>query len=122
MDLPPAIVDKYFGADYFAEPFEYRTAQAICQRCVAQLDCLEDAITSTAPYNEASELMRGGQSSHAIQTMRHEHFTQGVSAAELAVAAIRRLSATRRLDRSRRFREGGFPDAVPVLPAEPRDQ
>lgn len=121
MDLPPVIVDKYFGANYYANPFEYRTAQAICQGCVAQLDCLEDAITSKPPYDAANELMRGGQSSHAIQIMRREHFTQGTSAAELAINAVRRLAATRRLDRLDRFRQGRFPDAVPAMPTEVDD-
>jgi len=122
MELPPVIVDKYFGAGYYANPFEYRTAQAICQRCVVQRECLEDAITSTGPYDAANELMRGGQSSHAIQTMRREHFIQGASAAELAVTAVRRLAATRRLDRLDRFRQGRFPDAVPIMPIEADDQ
>ncbi|HEX2903378.1 MAG TPA: hypothetical protein VHO01_07955 [Jatrophihabitans sp.] len=118
MDLPPAVVDKYFGAGSVAEPFEYRTAQAICRHCVAQVECLVDAISSTAPFDESNELMRGGQSARAIRIMRHEHFAAGVPAADLAAAGLRRLAATRRLDRNRRFRQGRFPDTVPVLPTE----
>lgn len=108
MELPLAVVDKYFAADRNTDYFAFLTAKAICGHCAVQAACLIDAIQLPATDGD---LIRGGESATAIEQL-HRRFIAGDGPAEvLALTAIRRQRREGGVGGSRRLRAGCFPDA-----------
>ena len=65
-ELAPQVVDKYFEANSRTQPFEARTAKAICGTCPIQEECLDAAING--PISRRGIV--GGLSAHAIRRIR----------------------------------------------------
>lgn len=121
MDLPPAVVDKFFGASQRDNPFEHTVAKMICGRCAVRAECLEAAISEPGIIYQDGYMIRGGESGWAIQNMRRRHFLGGESVRAIVDAA---MATTTKIDIGafRRLRRGKFDDAqlaIPVIRAEP---
>lgn len=111
MDLPPQVMDKYFGAGMTTEPFEHYTARAICGGCAVRAACLADAIASPAVFGGSEDLVRAGEPGIAISAMRRRHFLSGEPVAAIAMDALRRQQNGRRTGDIPFLRAGRFPDA-----------
>jgi hypothetical protein len=85
IDLDYRIIDKYFSADGLKEPFEHRTAKAICGHCVVQAACLAEAISMPTPTG-----VRGGESTQSLEDLRADLRAGFGTAEELALRAIAR--------------------------------
>lgn len=109
LDLPLAVVDKYFLADPNTEYFQYLTAKAICGQCAVRAACLLDAITLPSP----SVGVRGGESARAIRRL-HERYLDGDNAEALVTAALLAQRHARTVANSSGLRAGRFDD-VPLI-------
>ena len=65
-ELAPQVVDKYFSANSRTQPFEARTAKAICSNCPIQEECLEAAIKGP----RVRRGIIGGMSASAINRIK----------------------------------------------------
>jgi Transcription factor WhiB len=106
LDLPLAVVDKYFMADPRHEYFQYLTAKAICGRCAVRAACLAEAIV--LPPTEGG--IRGGESAGAIRRMHRRLATGQVPAETLAAEAVLHQPTLGGIADSRMLRRGRFPD------------
>lgn len=64
-DLPPFVIDKYFGCKVNVEPFRARVAKAICGRCVVLDLCRSEAL------NQAHLPSRGVLAGLNVAEIRH---------------------------------------------------
>jgi hypothetical protein len=112
IELPSQVVDKYFGASPRTNPFEHLTARAICRRCVAQVACLEDAVSSPAVFAESSDLVRGGEAGTTIRALRRKHFLGGAAVSELVDQVLEQQANPPDVANFKHLRRGNFPDAV----------
>lgn len=114
IDLPPAVVDKYFMANANTERFQVATARAICGRCAVQAACLMDSIKVPWP----SGGVRGGESASAIQDL-HRRYEAGEDLDLLTIEALRKQLPLRGRHGSESLRAGRF-STVELLPTPQR--
>ncbi len=73
-DLPPFVIDKYFGCNAGRETFRASVAKAICSRCVVLEDCQDFALSRV---NEASNGIIAGRTASQLRAarawLRYEH-------------------------------------------------
>jgi hypothetical protein len=112
LDLPLAVVDKYFMADPFTERFQHLTAKAICGRCAVRAACLADAIRLPG----SSGTIRGGESGTAIQALHRRYLGGEASAEALAAQALLRQRPLGGITASRSLRAGQFEAAELLSP------
>ena len=107
LDLPLAVVDKYFAANQHTEYFQFLTAKAICGKCAVRAACLVDAIQMPSPASS----VRGGESAPAIERLHRRYVSGEASAEALAADALLRQRGSRTASDSPTLRAGRFADA-----------
>lgn len=111
MDMPPEVVDKYFGASMIDDAFSHYTARAICGHCAVRAACLADAIASPAVFGDSESLVRAGEPGIAISAMRRRHFLSGEPVPAIVMDALRQQQTGRRTGDIPFLRAGNFSDA-----------
>ena len=115
--LPLPVVDRYFGAHPFREPFAHATARMICAHCPVRLACLTQAIaeergsTTRDVWN-----VRGGEAGSTVLALAQQARRERIPAARLAREVLaRQVPPLRGAYGSTGLRAGNMPDHVPAF-------
>ena len=105
----PEVVDKYFFANARTNPFEYRTALAICGQCAVRGACLVEAIAGKKPVVDRQEI-RAGESGYAIAEIRRKYIVDGVPLRALVGQVLDEQASRRTVSDFPYLRQGRFGD------------